>query len=393
MAKSNHLKKLQFSLPSSWYFDSNFYDKELSELWMKNWIYLCHSSNLKNNLDFRTFSIGKQNIILIRNSHGKLLAFYNTCRHRGSLIVTETFGRLKSKLFTCPYHQWSYSSDDGKLAKVASFSEIPEGFCKENFSLYKIALKEWRGCIFINLSEKPIWDDASVFQRSPEGLKQHPIENMTCGKIWEKTLNCNWKSFWENFNECLHCPNVHPELTDLVPMFNRRIINPRDLPNWETKSEHSDPKYSGGLKKGAETWSDDGSAQGRIIGTLSQDEILKGHVYASAWPSVFIGGYADHVRIVKINPIEPEKIKISAEWLFENETLKDKNYNKDNVISFACRVMEQDGKACELNQIGIHSKPHKQGVLMPEEYVIKNFHDWLKKQLKIKNYNNYKVNI
>ena len=108
MAKSNHLKKLQLSLPSSWYFDSNFYDKELSELWMKNWIYLCHSSNLKNKLDFRTFSIGKQNIILIRNSHGKLLAFYNTCRHRGSLIVTETFGRLKSKLFTCPYHQWSY---------------------------------------------------------------------------------------------------------------------------------------------------------------------------------------------------------------------------------------------------------------------------------------------
>ena len=47
MAKSNHLKKLQFSLPSSWYFDSNFYDKELSELWMKNWTLMNEKNYIK----------------------------------------------------------------------------------------------------------------------------------------------------------------------------------------------------------------------------------------------------------------------------------------------------------------------------------------------------------
>ena len=89
------------------------------------------------------------------------------------------------------------------------------------------------------------------------------------------------------------------------------------------------------------------------------------------------------------DPIESEKVKISAEWLFEKKTLKNKSYNKENVISFACKIMEQDAKACELNQKGIHSIPYENGVLMPEEYVIKNFHDWLRKKLQLENGKGY----
>ena len=43
--------------------------------------------------------------------------------------------------------------------------------------------------------------------------------------------------------------------------------------------------------------------------------------------------------------------------------------------------MEEDGKACELNQKGLYNTSIKNGVLMPEEYDIKRFHDWLRKKL------------
>ena len=383
MNKSNHLKKLYKSLPANWYYSDKIFNKEISKIWLNNWIYICHSSQLNKNLSFVTATVSKQNIIVLRNGSGNLKSYYNTCRHRGSKLISENSGTLQSKLIICPYHQWSYSADSGELLSVASFSNPPEGFCKENFPLYEIALKEWRGCIFINLSEKPYWNIDKIFQRKPDALKNFPLETMSFGHLWKKTLNCNWKTFWENFNECLHCPNVHPELTNLVPMFTRKIINPKDLPGSIQKSQNSDPKYSGGLRIGAETWSEDGSAQGKVIKSLSNDEILRGHVYASSWPSMFIGGYADHVRIVRILPKDSEKVELTAEWLFESETLEDKNYNKDNVISFACRVMEQDGRVCELNQTGIYSKPHKNGLLMPEEYVIKNFHNWIREQFKI----------
>ena len=43
--------------------------------------------------------------------------------------------------------------------------------------------------------------------------------------------------------------------------------------------------------------------------------------------------------------------------------------------------MLQDGKACEINQAGVHSKVFKEGVLMPEEYLLKRFQDWVRDQI------------
>jgi len=44
-------------------------------------------------------------------------------------------------------------------------------------------------------------------------------------------------------------------------------------------------------------------------------------------------------------------------------------------------VMEQDAKACELNQRGLHAAPLKAGVLMPEEYLVERFHNWIRESL------------
>jgi Rieske 2Fe-2S family protein len=52
-----------------------------------------------------------------------------------------------------------------------------------------------------------------------------------------------------------------------------------------------------------------------------------------------------------------------------------------NVVDFAVLVMKQDAEACELNQKGIHNPIRKSGTLMPEEYEIKRFHNWLRKKL------------
>ena len=81
MNNSNHLKKLYKSLPAKWYYDDQIFDKEISKIWLNNWIYICHSSRLSKKLSFITASVSKQNIILLRNSKGELKSYYNTCRH------------------------------------------------------------------------------------------------------------------------------------------------------------------------------------------------------------------------------------------------------------------------------------------------------------------------
>ena len=32
-------------------------------------------------------------------------------------------------------------------------------------------------------------------------------------------VEANWKIVVENYNECLHCPQIHPELVQVVPLF------------------------------------------------------------------------------------------------------------------------------------------------------------------------------
>jgi glycine betaine catabolism A len=43
--------------------------------------------------------------------------------------------------------------------------------------------------------------------------------------------------------------------------------------------------------------------------------------------------------------------------------------------------MSEDAQICEVNQRGLHALAHDTGVLMPEEYAIRQFQDWVRAEL------------
>lgn len=375
------LKSVVKSLPFNWYLKETHFKKELKKIWSNEWIYACHENNIKKPLEYITLQIAKFNIIILREKGGQIRSYINSCNHRGSTLCKETEGTLKTALITCPYHQWSYNSNDGKLIKTSSFI-TPNNFDKSKFGLKKVKLKIWNGLIFVNLSEKQAkWNLKSRFQDYDSIISKIEFEKFEVGHRWEKNIKCNWKIFWENYSECLHCPNIHPELSDLVPIYSRRLMDIKEDPAWQEKIKNEDPKFSGGLRKGSETWSLNGSAQGKIIKKLKNKKNFQGHIYITNWPSMFLAIFVDHVRVVRILPIDNENTQVSAEWLFEKSTYEDKKYDMKNVIDFAIKVMIQDGEACELNQKGIYNPRISAGVLMPEEYEVKRFQDWVRKKL------------
>ena len=147
----NGLTKAEPTLTSSAYWDIEAYQRDLDAIWYKNWLPVCREADLAQPLAFRTFRVGTQEIVVLRDDMGELRAFHNTCRHRGSQLCQESAGRLKARLLTCPYHAWSYSLR-GDLVRVPSKS-LPEGFDKTDYPLYRVALSVWRGLVFINLAE------------------------------------------------------------------------------------------------------------------------------------------------------------------------------------------------------------------------------------------------
>ena len=195
-----------------------------------------------------------------------------------------------------------------------------------------------------------------------------------------KRIQCNWKIFWENFNECLHCPGVHPELCDMVPIYGRGIMSEREDPKWAEHKE-DDPRFKGGLKRGNESWTVDGKLSGHAIEGLTEAERRGGYHYMTSLPSMFLVGHPDYMRITYLRPLGPQETELTTEWLFPAATLADPKSDTAKAIDFVTTVLEQDADACELNQRGLRAAPHKSGVLMPEEMYLYDFHQWVKERL------------
>ena len=88
----NGLTELWAGLPADAYFDPRHYARELQRIWYRNWIYVCRSSDIAAARAFRTFELGDQRILLVRDDAGVLQGFHNTCRHRGAALCRESDG-------------------------------------------------------------------------------------------------------------------------------------------------------------------------------------------------------------------------------------------------------------------------------------------------------------
>ncbi len=371
----NGLASVEPTLQSADYFEPEAYQRDLDKIWRRNWINVCRTADLAEPLAYRVLAIGAQQILVLRDDKGDLQAFYNTCRHRGSQLCQAEQGRLKAKLLTCPYHAWSYSLR-GDLVRVPS-QRLPDGFDRADYPLYRVALSVWRGFVFVNLAPDA-GDLAASFDTTSADLSNWPLETLATGRVFTKTMACNWKIFWENFNECLHCPGVHQHLSALVPIYGRGMMDRHDDPQWAHQADNDDPRYSGGLRTGAETWSADGKALDRRFTTLTLAERAAGQNYAMNLPSMFVVGHVDYVRTVRLLPLGPERTQLTAEWLFLPEALGGSAAGFDNIVDFGIEVLEEDAAICEINQRGLHAQPHATGVLMPEEYALHRFHDWVR---------------
>ena len=374
----NGLTEHTEGLPADAYFDPRQYERELQRIWYRNWVYVGRSSDLSRARGFRTFEIGDQRILLVRDEQRVLQGFYNTCRHRGAALCREPEGMLRAGTIVCPYHAWVYNLQ-GDLLRTSSKAHA-SGFDVADFPLYRISVREWNGFIFVALNDRPPPFE-KMFDLPLNRLDAWPLEELVVGHVLTKTMQSNWKIFWENYNECLHCPGVHPQLSQLVPIYGRGLLEERDDPQWRAHAADPDPKFKGGLRGGAVTWSLDGKTTGVPFPGLSDADRKAGYVYMTGLPSVFLVGHVDYVRVVRLLPLGPELTELRVEYLFSPQTLADPQFDLRNVVDFTNRVMTEDAQVCELNQLGLRARPHVRGVVMPEEYVVRQFHEWLRAEL------------
>ena len=82
-----------------------------------------HSNDIPNNGDFVTWDLIGERALVIRGADGKVRAFHNLCKHRGSRVLAAEAGTCRSAI-TCPFHGWTYNLD-GTLRGAAQPSSLP----------------------------------------------------------------------------------------------------------------------------------------------------------------------------------------------------------------------------------------------------------------------------
>lgn len=361
------------SLPAKFYYDAAHFDQEMKQVWARNWVY-AGRANEQAAMTVRRLTVAGQNLILVKDHAGAFSCFHNTCRHRGSELCQAQETKLKSKLISCPYHEWSYDLS-GNLVRTP-FVSVSADFKKEEHSLFRVHVRQWNGFVFVCLA-----DEAPNFDQAPDlgtaALDNWPMEELVTGHILVKEIACNWKIFWENYNECLHCPGIHPELCDTVPVYSRGYMAPNEDPSWTPGT----PAHSSALKAGAKSWTMNGQPCGPEFSKLSPQQRANGHNFVTLLPTMYVVAHVDYVRAVSMRPVGPERTEIRAEWLFPVDTLNAPDFDLANVTQFATTVISQDSAACEMNQRGLRSSKFESGRLMPQEFDVYRFQQWVLAQL------------
>src|ERR1700719_4283192 len=91
-----------YSLDQAFYCDDAVFAADMEQVVGRKWIVAGHVDRVRRKGDYFLFKIGQESIIILRSDESTINAFYNVCRHRGSVICTEPSGRVPR--LTCGYH-------------------------------------------------------------------------------------------------------------------------------------------------------------------------------------------------------------------------------------------------------------------------------------------------
>jgi len=376
LADRTMLTQIHSTLPPAWYYDPDQYRLEMECIWWKEWLCVTRTSELPDPGCYRVVHIGTQQIIITRTGQGEFRAFHNTCRHRGSLLCEKTVGQFQGQRIVCPYHAWTYSLE-GDLLRTPRKIEGTD-FDPESYFLYPVALDTWGGFVFINLAEHPQAGLKKTFGGETQTLDNWPLAELDLAHREIHTLECNWKIFWENFLECYHCPNVHHDLCRLVPLYGLGLNSINDVPPGSPVVAQPNGSC---LAPGAVTWTPDGRTGLPWFDGLSASEQVAGMTFVNLQPSVFIVAHVDYVRSVHVMPLGPERTQLTVNWMLLPQPLASGSVDIPALIALGNQVVQEDARVCELNQKGLRSLRHHSGVLVPQEYDVFAFDNWVKDRL------------
>jgi glycine betaine catabolism A len=346
------------TLPAEAYTSQDVFAWEVDHFFEDSWVCAGRSSGLASPGDQAAVRAGSGGVLLVRDQAGTLRGFHNVCRHRGHELL-ECGSVVNRRAIRCPYHAWVYGLD-GRLNGAPRFSDLPRSDPVFE-GLVPARVAEWHGWVFVNASGRAPGIDEHAGNLE-ELVSAYRPERLATAAWREYEIEANWKLIVENYHECYHCPQIHPELCRITPPSSGRPYDPTGL--WVGGSMD--------LKEHAETMSLTGESGAMPLPGLT--EVQRRQVYYfGLFPNLLISLHPDYVLTHRIEPLSPGRSRVECQWLFGPESMDQPAFDPTYAVEFWDITNQQDWRACQSVQRGASSRGYRQGPLAPEESDVHRF--------------------
>lgn len=343
------------TLIRDYYTNEKLFTQEQHKIFAKSWNCVGRVSQLIKPGDYFLTTIANESLIVVKDSKETIHALFNVCRHRGTRICEAKNGHF-IKNIQCSYHAWTYDTE-GKLITAPHMYEV-KNFNRKNYGLFQAAVALWEGFIFINIDKRPKKFE-SVWQPMIHRLNRFKLHDLAVGHKVSYDVAANWKLIFQNYNECLHCPTMHPELSAVLPYksgANDLIRGP----------------FLGGYMEITEP-NESATMNGRACGGLISPDIPKNDqrhaYYYSLMPNLLLSIHPDYANYYLIHPTDVNHTRVESEWLFPTDTMNNPKNNIASAVEFWDVTNRQDWDIVARNQLGVTSIRYVPGPYSPRESI------------------------
>lgn len=296
------------SLPPSWYCSDSQFHSEKENIFHKDWIFFCHAQEIPQSGDYITADIMGTPLIALRDEDNNIQILLNVCRHRSAPLLTEKRGKLDKPLLMCQYHGWCYKTD-------GSFKHAPFiTSTTESLHLKKISYAEARGMIFVSFHPHP-----QSFEQRKDSILQEmdnskfKIDDYKYHRKIVREGSFNWKVWVEGFQECYHCPTIHP-------LFNKDFnLSKYQVHNKDHFSVHTCPRK-------------EPSSTGKFEG-----------LWLWMFPNCGLPCYEKVYYSLRVNPKSATKTELIYTFFVNDEFHAEEN----NFYDFVKQITDEDVVICE----------------------------------------------
>jgi glycine betaine catabolism A len=386
-----------WTLPGPFFFDPALYQRDLDRIWRQGWLFAGHSCEIPAPGAYFVLNLDRESVIIIRDEDGKVRAWHNVCRHRGSLLCDAPSGHAHR--LVCPYHQWTYRPN-GDLVACRG---MPEDFDKSNFGLHHVAVEEVAGLIYISLAADPI-PFGPARQMIEPLAKPQGFTRARVAKVVDYLVDANWKLVWENNRECYHCNANHPQYIkanfdhynadDTTAKVSEQMtaaaakleskwapngIAPRKEPGMTLFPDAGRNIWFSAnrtpLVEGYVSETMDGRQVAPLMGDYQEPDV--GTLRLRSLPNFWNHSSCDHGVSTRLLPVAPRQTAIRVWWLVAEHAVEGRDYDLAKLLPFWQLTSEQDWTICERQQRGVETSAYQPGPYSAvKEYNVDGFVQW-----------------